>query len=72
MNKSISLVKILGVQNKLNPKDNGYLKTKDIKVFESIKNRVCEELKKQMEMAIEQYNKDLDSKDFDVNDEVSK
>ena len=46
LNKSISLVKILGVQNKSNSNGNGYLKEKDLKVFESIKNRVCEELKK--------------------------
>lgn len=48
--KCISLVMVLG----------DLLKPRDLEVFEKVKQRVCNELKKQMEIAIDRYNQEMD------------
>ena len=37
-----------------------HLKERDRQVFQKVKERVCTELKKQMEIAIDRYNQELD------------
>lgn len=61
MSKCISLVEILGVHDtKKGEESDGYLKPKDIDVFMKIKNRLCEVLKDSMQIAIDQFNEELE------------
>jgi hypothetical protein len=65
MSKVISLVEILGKQSQ-----NGFLKEKDIQIYEKIQKRMCDQLKVSMQVAIDQFNEDLEQKSDGVENDT--
>ena len=59
MSKCISIMDMLGVYDAdTNPE--GILKEKDVQVFKKIQQRICHELKEQMQVAIDLFNMELE------------
>ena len=68
MSKCISLVDLLGIIDEADPPESEnaptqpkVLKQSDIKVFKRIQERMCQELKDSMQVAIDHYNQELES-----------